>query len=75
MLDGHARGIDVNIIVTFPVPGRSDWPRAKTSAAVWAHIIKDVLDAGPAKCAFKRANHSDCRIGRKRRVTILACRS
>ena len=72
MLDGRARGIHVKIIVAFPVPGRSDRSGAKASAAVWAHIVEDVLDAWPAECAFKRTNHRSRGIGWKCRVAILA---
>jgi hypothetical protein len=53
VLDDPARGIHGKIIVALPVPGRPDGSCGKTSAAVWADIFEDILDAMPAKSAFK----------------------
>ena len=75
MPNGRARGIDNKIIVTFPVPGWADWAGTKSSAAIRAHVVQDVLDAGSAECAFKRANHRRRGPGWKRHIAILASRS
>jgi len=70
-----ARRICVEMVATFPVVGRPDWPGTKTSATVRTDIVQDAFNAVTAESAFKRANHRVSRIGRKRRIAILASRS
>ena len=75
MLDGGACGICAKIVGAFPIGFWADGPVRKTTAAIRTDIVQDVLDAGPAKCAFKRANHRVRRTGRKRCIAVLAIRS
>jgi len=75
MLDCCACPIRPEIVASFPIMFRPDWPGKKTSAAIRADIVQDVLDASTAEGAFKRANHRRNGIWRKRRVAVLASRS
>src|SRR5580765_2336381 len=72
MLDGCAGRIGAEIVAVFPVGLWPDGPRTKASAAIRADIVQDVLDAGTAKGAFKRANHRLRGIRRKSRAAVLA---
>jgi hypothetical protein len=57
VLDYGAGRIRAEIVTAFPVVFRPDRSGAKTSSAIRADIVEDVLDAGTAEGAFKGANH------------------
>jgi hypothetical protein len=75
VLDCCAGRIDTETVPASPGDLRSDWPGAKTAAAIRADIIQEGFDACGAEGAFKRANAGLERIGRKRLVALLAVRS
>ena len=72
MLDGCAGRIRAEIVATFPILARPDRPGTKTTAAIRADVVQDVLDAGTAEGAFKRTDHRVRGIWRKRCVAVLA---
>ena len=75
MLRGLA-GREVSEIISIsPIMTRPNGSRAKSAAAVRAHIPKDRFHAMPAECAFKRANHRDACLRGKRRLTVFAVRA
>ncbi len=51
---------------------RSDRSLAKSTAAVWAHVVKDMLYAVSTECTFVSANTGLGRLGRQVLVAVLA---
>ena len=71
----QARGILAEEIVALPVPGRSNGPWNEPAAAIRAHIVQDVLDAGRAERAFVGANAGIPGVGGQCFVAVLARRT
>src|SRR6187455_1142038 len=75
MLDYSTCRICAEIVATFLVIDRPNWPGTKTSTTIRADIVQNVLNAVAAKGAFKRANHRVSGVWWKWRVAVLASRS
>ena len=69
VLDLGTRRVLAKIVVAFPVLRRSDRPRDKSTAAVRADILQDIIDTGRAKCAFIGTY---ARFNRNRRQSLIA---
>ena len=64
MFRAAARREGTEVIAVSPIARGSNRSGGKASATIWAHIVQHLIDAGCAKCAFKR---TDARFGRIRR--------
>ena len=69
VLDLGTRRVLTQEVVTFPVSRRSDGSGNESAAAVWAHVLQDVIDTRGAKRALIGAN---ARLERVRRQCLVA---
>jgi hypothetical protein len=58
-------------VVALPVPGRSDRPGNKSTAAIRAHVVQEVIHARGAERALIGADARFKRVGWQRLIAIL----
>jgi len=73
--DSCARRILAEVIVTLPIPWRSDRSGDESSTAVGAHVAKNAIHARRAERAFIRADASVDGFRRQRCIAVFARRS
>ena len=73
--DLSARRVLAKVVVTLPIPQRSDWSGNESSAAVRAHILQDGIRTRGAKRTLIGANARLERIWRQRLIAVLTGRS
>ena len=75
VLDFGACRVFTEEIVPLPILGRPDWSANKSTAAIRADVLQDIVDTGGAKRALVGADAGLKRVGRQRLVAVLAGRS
>ena len=72
VLDLGARRVLAEVVVTLPVPGRSDWSGNKATAAIWTDVVQNAIDTRGAEGTFVGADACFKGVGWQRFVAVLA---